>query len=436
MKRFYALISILLFAALACSVVSTPLPVSSPTFPAAIAASPTPPPIDESPAPQAFAEDESTSLPAVTESAPPASPQPAVARHHPGDVIVPDRVVMIDALNGWAISGADVLFTADGTRTWREATPPESFPAGTQARAQGAFLDSRHAWIVFSFDNQIPPEAVVWSTKDGGYTWTPGAPLEHQAFGEQVWAEFAASDEAHVWVLVRGVYLGAGTHYAGQLLRSADGSLHWVPSVGNETFDYNYDYTGLVFADPEYGLVTWETIGAYAPSPPAYAVTSDGGVHWDVRELPPPGDSPDLFQTSEYCEPFQPQMFSRTSIRMLVGCFDFYDPPQVFSSYLYSSEDAGATWMITRLPEKVRASQSTLLFFDRDHGLLLGRDIYRSTDGGQNWQYVKSVNWDAQFTFVDPQTGWAVAHADNQTAFVKTSNGGISWIEIKPVIAP
>jgi photosystem II stability/assembly factor-like uncharacterized protein len=92
--------------------------------------------------------------------------------------------------------------------------------------------------------------------------------------------------------------------------------------------------------------------------------------------------------------------------------------------------------MITRLPEKVQANHSTLFFFDRDHGLLLGRDIYRSADGGRNWQYVKSVNWDAQFTFVDPQTGWAVAQADNQTAFVKTSNGGASWIEIKPVIAP
>jgi photosystem II stability/assembly factor-like uncharacterized protein len=51
-------------------------------------------------------------------------------------------------------------------------------------------------------------------------------------------------------------------------------------------------------------------------------------------------------------------------------------------------------------------------------------------------EYVKSVTWDALFTFIDPQTGWAIARADGQMALVKTSNGGASWLEIKPVIAP
>lgn len=44
-------------------------------------------------------------------------------------------------------------------------------------------------------------------------------------------------------------------------------------------------------------------------------------------------------------------------------------------------------------------------------------------------------NWDAQFSFVEPQTGWVIARANDQSALVKTSNGGASWIEIKPVIA-
>jgi photosystem II stability/assembly factor-like uncharacterized protein len=129
-------------------------------------------------------------------------------------------------------------------------------------------------------------------------------------------------------------------------------------------------------------------------------------------------------------------MVSERSIRVLAGCFDIHEPPEEFSSYLYASEDGGSTWISTRLPEKVLANQATLLFFSRDKALLLGRDIYRSTDGGESWEYVKSVNWDAQFTFVDPQTGWAIARANGETALVKTSNGGASWTEIKPVIAP
>jgi photosystem II stability/assembly factor-like uncharacterized protein len=339
---------------------------------------------------------------------------------------------MIDALNGWAVSEADVLFTADGAQTWREATPPEVLTSGSQVQAQGAFLDSQYAWIIFSFDNQIPMSAVVWHTSDSGHTWTASAPLEHQAFGDKVWAEFAVLDETHLWLMVRGVYVGAGTHYSGQFLRSTDTGLTWLPLAG----DYNYDYTGLTFADENNGLLTWQTTGAYAPSPPEYAATSDGAVNWDVRHLPPPVDEPKLFETFEYCEPFQPHMLSSRSIRMLVGCFDIHDPPQVFSSYLYSSADGGSTWMTTRLPEEVLANQATVFFFDRDHALLLGRDIYHSADGGHSWEYIKSVNWDAQFTFVDPQMGWAIARANGQTALVKTANGGVSWSEIKPIIAP
>jgi photosystem II stability/assembly factor-like uncharacterized protein len=165
-------------------------------------------------------------------------------------------------------------------------------------------------------------------------------------------------------------------------------------------------------------------------------VTFDGAGHWETRELPPPPDKPDLFESFDYCEPYQPRMLSGQSIRMLMGCFSGYEysPPQAFSSYLYSSEDGGSTWTSVPLPEKVIANQDTLFFFDKDNALLLGRDIYRSTDGGQTWTYVKSVFWDGQFSFIDPQTGWAVARTNDQIALVRTSNGGAAWIEIKPVV--
>ncbi|HSB01336.1 MAG TPA: hypothetical protein VLE49_11840 [Anaerolineales bacterium] len=433
MKRLPILIPTLLFVTLACSLFSTGTPSPTQTVSPPIAVSPTFP-SDEPSTPPSLAEDVTSQPPALVPTFP--APQPAVKHYHSGDAIVLDRITMIDARKGWAISGADVLFTGDGAKTWREATPPEVLPSGSQVHAQGGFPDAQHAWIVFSVDSQIPTNAVVWSTSDFGYTWVPSAPLEHQAFGEQVWAEGFALDGTYLWLMVRGVYVGAGTHYDAQLLRSASAGHIWQPLAGNESFDYNYDYTGLVFADPDDGLVTWQTTGAYAPGPPEYAVTSDGAANWTVGQLPPPSDTPNLFETFDYCEPFQPQMLSTSSIRLLVGCFDAYDPPHAFSSYLYSSEDGGSTWTSVHLPEKVLASQVMLFFFDRDNALLLGRDIYRSVDGGQRWDFVKSVTWDGQFSFVDPQTGWAIARSNGQTALVKTSNGGAAWIELKPVIAP
>jgi photosystem II stability/assembly factor-like uncharacterized protein len=245
---------------------------------------------------------------------------------------------MVNAQTGWAISGSDVLFTTDGAQTGVKL-PPKVLSEGMLIQAQGAFLDAAHAWVIYSFDNQVPVSAVVWHTSDSGHTWVPSAPLEHQAFGDQVWAEFAVLDEMHLWLMVRGVYAGAGIHYAAQFMRSSDGGLTWLPLVG----DVGVDYTGLVFADTNNGLLAWQTTGAYAPSPPEYALTTDGAVNWNVHQLLPPADELDLFETFEYCEPFQPQMLSDRSIRILVGCFDFHDPPQEFSSYLYSSEDSGST---------------------------------------------------------------------------------------------
>ncbi|MEP7135005.1 MAG: hypothetical protein ABI904_08735 [Chloroflexota bacterium] len=388
----------------------------------------------ETSTPQVALTESETNLPPEPISAPEVSAQPASAsQHKSGEAIKLDSITMNNVLNGWSLSGGEVLVTTDGAQTWREVTPPEVMPPDAKIQVYGTFLDAQHAWVIFAANDQIPPEAVVWQTADAGHTWSASAPLNHTAYGEFLWAEFSALDATHLWLMMRGVYLGAGTHYAAQFFRTTDGGRTWLLLVG----DVGVNYTGLVFADADHGLLTWQTTGAYAPSPPEYAVTTDGATNWDVRGLPPPSDALTLFVDSPYCEPYQPHLLSDHSTRVLVGCFDTeYNPPQVFSSYLYSSEDGGSTWTSTHLPDPVLASNATLFFFNATDALLLGRDIYRSTNGGLSWNYVKSVNWDGQFTFVDPQTGWAIARAGDETALVKTSNGGALWLEIKPVIAP
>lgn len=425
------MVLVLLLASLACVVSKpvAPIPESSPS-PTLVPATEVPAMLVQPSPESALLEPEKNPTPAPI-PAPNTSPLSAASPHHiPGDSIELDEIHMFDGNNGWAISGAEVLTTSDGARSWHEVTPPQDLPSGSQIQIQGASLDQQNAWAVFSIDNQIPSEAVVWYTNDGGLTWRASAPLNHEAYGDQVWAEFSALDSMHVWLVMRGVYAGAGIHYAAQFFRTTDGGLTWLPLIG----DVGVDYTGLVFADSNHGMITWQTTGAYAPSPPEYAMTSDGAVNWDNRELPAPVNAPDLFDTSPYCEPFQPHIFSDHSIRLLVGCFDVYSPPHIFSSYLYVSNDDGSTWTGTLLPDKVLASNDTLLFFNKNDVILLGRDIYRSVDGGQNWDHVKSVNWDGQFSFIDPQSGWAIARAGNERALVKTSDGGNSWSLMHPII--
>ena len=118
--------------------------------------------------------------------------------------------------------------------------------------------------------------------------WIASPSLMHEVYGDATWAEFAAVDDTTGWMMVRGVYVGAGTHYVAQLFQTVDG-ITWIPIPDG---DVGVDYTGMVFADEDNGWLTWQTTGAYAAAPPEVAMTSDGGYNWDVMDLPPPDDAP------------------------------------------------------------------------------------------------------------------------------------------------
>ena len=57
-------------------------------------------------------------------------------------------------------------------------------------------------------------------------------------------------------------------------------------------------------------------------------------------------------------------------------------------------------------------------------------------DGGRSWDFVKTVQWDGQFSFVSDQVGWAVARQGEALALVSTTNGGRTWNLLKPSISP
>jgi photosystem II stability/assembly factor-like uncharacterized protein len=414
-RRTLPILLVVLAVILACRPQVTPTPAS--TSPAVILPTPT-----ETP-------------PTPTERPSPTSPVPlpaAAPRLHAGDPVILNLISMHSENRGWAISGADILTTTDGGQTWGEVTPPEDLSSPADATAYGAFLDANTAWIIFAENNQIVPEASVWHTSDAGHTWTRGAALLHQVYGDRLWAEFAVLDADTLWVLIRGVYVGAGTHFVHELFRSTNGGLTWTSAEDQ----FSNDFTGMTFHDESFGVRTLETMGAYYFDLPTFDLTTDGGSTWDSNELPAPPDFPDLFDTYPYCETYQPVLLSSDSIRMLLGCVDSEYTPVDFASYLYASEDGGTTWQTTRLPEAVQASLYQMIYFGDDQVLLLGREIYRSTTDGHDWHFVTTVNWDGQFSFVDDQNGWAVGRGSEQAAIARTEDGAATWSLIVPVIAP
>jgi photosystem II stability/assembly factor-like uncharacterized protein len=78
----------------------------------------------------------------------------------------------------------------------------------------------------------------------------------------------------------------------------------------------------------------------------------------------------------------------------------------------------------------------TLVFFEAQSGLALGKEIYSTQDGGKSWKKISTVTWDGSFDFANAQTGWAVARAGDEIALVRSDNGGQTWALLKPKIIP
>lgn len=359
------------------------------------------------------------------------APQPAAApRFKTYQDIVLDYIKMTSQTEGWGIIGQTVLTTANGGLTWREAAPPEAFPEGSNVTTYAAFYDAKTAWVIYAIDGNINPEAYVWHTTDRGKTWTPGAPLNHQAFGDKLWVEFAVLDSQCIYLMVRGVFTETGSDYNHRLYRSMNGGQTWdyLPSDDSE------DFTGMVFTDVFNGLRTTRSSEPYDAAPPVYEITHDGGATWEKRQLPPPPDDADLFTRYAFCETYQPVMLSSKAFRLLVGCYDNLNPHQLYEGYYYSTRNDGITWLFGKLPDKARADTDQLAYFDAKNVYLLGKDSFKSTDDGMKWAYLKVVNWDGQYSFPDPQHGWAIARLKGGVALVKTTNRAATWRIISPRI--
>ncbi len=371
--------------------------------------------------------------PSDTPTTEPDPAESATATLKAGRPVTLSQINMFDPLTGWAIGGRTapgdrVLRTGDGGETWQDVTPPQQ-PAADGARqaAAGYFLDSAHGWIVFHSPDPVANlgeqslELVVWRTADGGRSWQSSQSLPVEFIGSELHPPLLFFSNADTgWLMAR---LGpAGMHrYPVYFFHTTDGGSSWIqlsdPYQG--AFLQGCWKTGMVFNRSGVG---WVTIGN-CPSEAFIEQSSDSGLGWISNPLPPPG--PDY---SGFCDTtFSPILFNDGSGLVAVRCLS--DSDSGLETFLYRSSDGGASWSITTYPG------GSLYFLDPQHGWSLGRQIFRTQNGGQSWDLVSTVTWDGQFSFVTEQEGWAVAQAESgDLALVHTKNGGTSWVIIDPVV--
>ena len=195
----------------------------------------------------------------------------------------------------------------------------------------------------------------------------------------------------------------------GTLLQTSDGGNTWNLRGASNT-DVVRD---IFFIDDRNGWMVVE-VNAYElktkEDPRAYLMkTMDGGEHWKRIEIK--GFDVDAILVRA--------VFSRNGRGWTFG----------EAGSIYTTHDAGDTWVKLRSP--TRRLLLGGIFVDDDRGWLVGAGatIIQTADGGETWyqptlpQIEKSVRFTAT-SFVDNRKGWAVGSGGN---VYNTVNGGRTW---------
>ena len=339
-----------------------------------------------------------------------------------GEPVTITFIHMVTSESGWGVGNTGgtsgrILRTDDGGESWWDVSPPEAGPVeGEVKRAEIFVLDNNTAWVGYE------PYETIWFTKDGGKTWGESG-TDTAGYGG---AKFWFADQDLGWLMI---FIDAGmSHVYTELFRTTTGGKNWENIVNpsdNEDLQA-FNKTGMVFID---GYTGWVTRDSGGVKPGAFVdVTLDGGITWQSLNLPPPEENPNKFD-QEYCRMHSPSLFSEVSGVLIVACISYEGEEMTETAYQFSTSDGGKIW------ERLDYPGGHLHFIDEQIAYALGREIFRTQDGGLTWEQIKRVEWDGQFSFVDERQAWAVARKGAAIALVKTQDGCRTWEQLEPAVA-
>lgn len=351
---------------------------------------------------------------------------------------------MITSEKGWAIGSQEdayqrILFTRDGGYNWQDKTPSILVPQGFIPRKDNIiahFEDEKTALILID-DTRAELEdsnIVVWKTEDSGQTWSPSTPLPFPLNWYYIFpGGFSFVNPDIGWLMVQTEF--SHMHDFSYLFSTRDGGANWklINQPGNSMIEVLRN-TGMVFANDTDGWVSKDEMGF--DFGPFIEITHNAGLTWENLSLPHPGDG--SWQDShQSCQTINPVFSSPQTGFVLVQCFMYDDVNHQFrmedpDTFIYATSDLGESWQITELPSRT----DQLLFTDLQTGFAMGRDHYKTINGGGDWIKIKSVTWDGQFSFINPEEGWTLARRDTQVTLLHTHDGGLTYQEITPIAIP
>jgi photosystem II stability/assembly factor-like uncharacterized protein len=366
-------------------------------------------------------------------------------------------------------------FASDTARDVPQAMPvptQTAVPVDWREVAALSFADALHGWALGIRTRTADRcEQALWRTVDGGRTWellpypfAPAARCTARPTGAHDVSQLLFTSPLDGWAFGPGRYV---TH---------DGGLSWREETGTQPT------VTLARAGTQLWVVEGSCPGNGDICPLVYRISSDQGESWQPAPVPPAIRGPNLtlhwadaqhgwllsYGMREPSRPFPGGLTTMSHARLLATedgghswerrpapCRDFgvYSVDLAADGHgrlwllcggqpsagmqlrrLFRSEDGGRNWNAplgvsgSGYITSFTAPSTRVAFVGHRRGTLV-----RTRDGGQTWDYPYPVNPLDQglplVTFVDEQYGWVVYP---RTGVIRTEDGGDHW-ELVPL---
>jgi photosystem II stability/assembly factor-like uncharacterized protein len=346
------------------------------------------------------------------------------------------NIKMLNAKDGWAWSTTSQLFrTADGGQTWIDRTPQE-----LQSSLYGSsFLDAQNAWLpVYLQDSN---RSGLLHTTDGGQTWS------EYPFGPASGIHF--TDALNGWAVSDNV--GAGNIYF-SLSQTSDGGKTWAPilvtpqvsetglppgtihlcNMCSDSFYYDPGRMILVYGD----MASMEPGGSVTME-----VSFDLGQTWRKSNLPLPQGEADALVASN-APVFFDDRDGLLPVHLVRMNSDGTNREQ--RMVFYATQDGGKSWsLLPGILDSVPTYTSIQVDSSQDVFIVGDKVLYASHDRARTWQTVAS---DLDFSttdtrsvsaidFINASTGWSLIMVNQTNSLYKTTDGGVHWTMITPLLA-
>jgi photosystem II stability/assembly factor-like uncharacterized protein len=296
---------------------------------------------------------------------------------------------------GWvSISDQQVVYsTSDGGETWSRHPTPTGLYRIT-------FVDPSLGWALGgTSDQDSKPSLGVFKTKDAGRTWTLVSNIKEIAIGGREYLNGILFPDSKT-----GYLIGA---------KKGGYSIVLVTHDGGETFSRIEQLSGIFGASR--GIFSDKTGGVWITGNESMALSRDNGKHWQDTK-------PDKWKGGSVIEGGQ---FANERRGFAVGM------------RIFSTSDAGSHWEEI-VDSKEGQPFGAIHFWDNDHGCAASNTtlLFCTSDGGNSWtkrrvlpvsknpQQTNGKGFFRMFFMSGGRTGWLLDYDGN---LHKTTDMGNTW---------